>query len=264
VKYRNLAVFPLAWAFVLTVLALSSGGRLLDVLVMENEAGKVLAALGCFAAALAFERGDYLYRAWVFSGGCYVFLLTKDFTGASWVGLPAGMVTPLQGVFSWLANASSSVGIWMLAHAWNTAGFDDDDRARARGRLWLAASVLGALAVTGWPLVHDVRDLIAGKSFAVVSVASDLGDMVGLALIAPLARTVLAMQGGVLRWPWAFLTAGTFAWVLYDIITAMHIPTDAGRIATEAFRALATAYLFSAGMAQRVTMVAEARAGRAA
>ena len=82
-KYRLLALFPLVIAAVFATAALVLGDRMTTALVVQNEAGKVLALVGCVAAALAFERGDYLNRAWMLVGACYLLLLVNDGWGPS-------------------------------------------------------------------------------------------------------------------------------------------------------------------------------------
>ena len=150
----------------------------------------------------------------------------------------------------------SVLGTWMLARAWRVAGLDDEDGgSRTRRRLLFAAAGPFALAITGWPLVHDVRALLGGDVGALVSVASDLGDTLCLALVAPVLLTALAMRGGVLWWPWGLLTSSGLAWVVYDacsgLVGALHVEGAFYLVATEALRALACGSFLSAGLAQR-------------
>jgi hypothetical protein len=86
-------------------------------------------------------------------------------------------------------------------------------------------------------------------------VGSDLGDILGLCLIAPVLLTAIAMRGGILKWTWGLLTASLLFWLLYDCASTIdHFVT--GHVAAivmvrESFRALACVAEFSAGLAQR-------------
>jgi hypothetical protein len=141
-----------------------------------------------------------------------------------------------------------------MAHAWHEAGLDDES-SRGRRRVVLAVSLVASAGVAGVPLVHDARALLAGDSSALVGVAADLGDAIGLALVAPVMLTAVALRGGVLLWPWALLTASGIGWVLFDgatgvvSIAGIHGPGVA--LATESLRTLASAYFCCAGLAQR-------------
>jgi hypothetical protein len=266
-KFRSFAAFPVGFAVVFAVAALLAGGDGLgSVLATENEVGKVLALVGCFAAALAFEEGDYLRRAWFYSGLCYLLLLLGDVAGIPLLAtrLSTHEVDLVEGSFAVLGNATSVVGTWMLARAWTVAGLDDDDDAsRTRGRLLFAAAAAVSLAITGWPLVHDVGALAAGDLGASVNIASDLGDTICLALVAPVMHTALAMRGGMLRWPWGLLTFSGIAWIAYDAasgaVELFHVEQARWLIVTEALRGLACAFFFSAGMAQRIAVTPGAR-----
>ncbi len=255
-KYRLLALLPIGIAAAFAAAAFALGDRMSSALVVQNEAGKVLALLGCIAAALAFERGDYLNRAWMLVGGCYLLLLVNDGIGAATSGL--GLV---RGLVVVVANASSVVGTWMLAHAWSVAGLDDDEQGRGRRRAMLLGAALLALAITGWPLVHDARRLLGGQMEAIVDIASDVGDTVVLALVAPVMQTAMAMRGGVLRWPWGLLTLSGIAWLAYDASSTAIIALGSGPgvalVGSEALRLLANAYIFGAGVAQRLAVAPE-------
>jgi hypothetical protein len=274
-KYRLLALFPLAFAGAFAAVALGAlgalgtvqGEALTSVLTAENEAGKLIAFVGCFAAALAFERGDYLQRAWFTNGACYLLLLAGDATGVpSLAGrLSIHQLGLAQGTLAVVANAASVVGTWMLARAWSVAGFEDEEdaEARARRRMLFAGAAVLSLAITGWSLVHDARALVGGDLASSVSIASDLGDTICLALVAPVMMTALALRGGLLRWPWGLLAASGVAWLVFDaasgIVDASHVGSAGWRVATEGCRALACAWVFSAGMAQRMVVAPDAR-----
>jgi hypothetical protein len=234
------------------------------VLSAQNELGKFLGLSGCLAAALAFERGDYLRRAWSLVALCYLFLLIGDASGEHRIAaaLSAHEINLVQGILAVLANLASVVGTWMLARAWSVAGLDEADDVRAR-RVRYALAALVSLGLTGWPLFHDLRDLLSGQVDALVSLASDLGDAIGLALVAPVMHTALAMRGGLLRWPWAFLTASGLAWISYDAATAalgaLHVTAGPGLVGGESLRAVANGFVLAAGLAQRMAVAPDER-----
>ena len=265
-KFRALALLPLLLVVVMTTTSLLLGDRMPVVLTISNEAGKMLALAGAISAALAFEQGEYLNRAWLTFGGCYLFLLVNDGMGAA--GATGHQMMVVRGLVVVVANACSVGGTWMLARAWNVAGLDDDDDhgARARRRAMFAGAAVLALAITGWPLLQDVRLLIGGDPIALISIASDLGDTFTLALVAPVMHTALAMRGGVLRWPWGMMTLSVLAWLVYDATSSFIDLTRMGPglalVASESFRVLANGWVFSAGVSQRLAVAPDARSSQ--
>jgi hypothetical protein len=255
-SYRTLAAAPL----VLVAVALAGWGLApadtrASVLTAAVESAKVLAILGCAVAAGTFEPGDYLRRAWLLLAACTLLLLGRDVLAL------AGGPASAQGVLATVGNGSSVVGTWILARAWAVSGLDEEDAPTAKWPLRTAA-VAVALLVTGWPLLGDLQALSRGDAFAVVPLVSDVADTVVLALLAPLLRTTLALQGGVLRWPWAFMTVGNVLWLVFDavygVLGLLHVDPSRTRVATDMLRVVATACLFSAGIAQRRAVQAAA------
>jgi hypothetical protein len=249
------------FAGVFLVAGLAAGDAASAVLRVENEAAKILAVLGSFSAALAFERGDYLRRAWELTGACMLLLLLRDATliPAINAAVGGGRFDTARAMFTVLANASAVVGTALLARAWSVSGLSTAGR---RASL-LVGGVVVALVATGWPLAHDLQRLLRGDLGAVPWVASDLGDTIGFVLVVPVMQTALALRGGTLLWPWALLTAGGLCWILYDaawgigallqVDAAIHV-----RLGTEALRALACTFVACAGVAQRRVVVGEA------
>jgi hypothetical protein len=255
-SYRALAAAPL----VLVALALAGWGLAPvearpSVLAAAVESAKVLAIIGCGVAAWTFEAGDYLRRAWLLLAVCTLFLLGRDA-----VALASGP-TLAQGVLATVGNGCSVAGTWILSRAWAVSGLDEGDAPTGKWPLRTGAVAI-ALLVTGWPLVGDVVALAHGDAFALVPLASDVADTVVLALLAPLLRTTLALQGGVLRWPWALMTAGNVLWLVFDalygVLGLLHVDPSRTRVATEMLRVVATMCMFSAGIAQRRAVQAAA------
>jgi hypothetical protein len=258
-KYRWLAIAPLFLVPLLfAVTATVPPADVPGVLKFANEAGKVLGVAAALAAGLAFERGEYMSRAWLLFGFCYVLLLAADSMG---LAAPSPATLLAAGVFVVLANALSVLSTWMLARAWNVAGFEDDAAALRRKWTVRAAALAVVVLITAWPLISDLRALLAGDPAAIVATGSDLGDMLTLALIAPVLQTALAMRGGLLRWPWGLLAAGSLAWLVYDITSdaaiMMHLDHGPFLVASESIRLLAGGWIFAAGLSQRMVLAEE-------
>jgi hypothetical protein len=255
VSYRALAWMPvvIVGAFLVAWLVAPPTARE-TLLVVEVESCKGLELLGFAAAALVFEPGEYLRRAWLLVGACTLMLFARDvFALAAHPapGDPAAFV--VQGIFAVGGNGCLVAGTWMLARTWRVAGLGDDEAPG--GRALFAGAVVAAVLVTGWPVVKDVRALTGGDVFAVVPLASDLADAAVVVLLAPLASMALALRGGLLRWPWAFLVASSVLWMVFDVaygvMTVVHVEPERAHALLEALRALPTLYGFSAGLAQR-------------
>jgi hypothetical protein len=260
-KLRLLAVFPfLAAGGVVVLWQATNGGRM--PMRIEVETVKLLGLLGCWSAAFAFDRGEYMRRAWLAEGACYFFLVVRDVTLGAWtpwapgprlLGVPTEVY---ESALVLVANINAVVGSLMLARAWSVAGLGDaDDRGRRR-MLTLVAAVI-AIVVVGTNMLTDLRSLRGGNLEAGVMIASDVGDVIGMALIAPVLLTALAMRGGLLVWPWALLTASMLGWLFYDATTTVGHVVRGGnslRLTGEVFRALACTFSFSAGLAQRISV----------
>lgn len=257
--FRSLVLVPLVLAAgCLIAGAVASDAALPTVLAAEGELAQAAALAGCLAAALAFESGDYLRRAWAYSGLCYLVLLLQN-------GIVIGGRLPIPHTLVWslmlgglaiLANGASVAGTWMLARAWRLAGIEDDTAVHRRGWLLFAGTAIVALAVTGLPLLGDLKALSRGELASVVDVASDVGDAICLALVAPVLQTALAMRGGLLRWPWGLLTASGVAWIAFD--AASGVAEHPHGLVAEAVRMLACGLVLAAGLAQRMAVTPDA------
>jgi hypothetical protein len=260
-RYKVLAVAPLLAVLAFAAIALASGSARDEILDLENEVGKVLGLCGCLSAALAFERGDYLRRAWTTYGGCYVCLLVND----TLRHLTGGGLVLERGLLVLAGNASLVFGAWMLARAWTVAGLEhDEDTRRQRRQVFVVAALVSA-GIAGWAIWHDTRNMMDGRMRALIDLASDMGDSAFLLVIAPVVQTAIALRGGVLRWPWGFLMLGGLAWAGYDtssgLVDALHL-NGALLVGSEALRGMASGYVFAAGLSQRWAVSPELTASR--
>ena len=90
-------------------------------------------------------------------------------------------------------------------------------------------------------------------------------DILGLCLVAPLLLTAVSLRSGLFVWPWALITAGRIAWLLYDAAVAVEAgPPPLGFPLSEVFRGLGMNYLFAAGLAQLLVIRQVRRATLAA
>jgi hypothetical protein len=243
-SYRTLAILPIlvAAAFVAAVLAQPSDATYR----VGIEVAKLLGLVGSIAASLAFVRGDYLRPAWALSAACLGLLLLRDTTMIAGFPLRGASLLWVQSALVIAANACSVVSVWLMARAWHVAGLDPENRR--------APTILGigvALLIAGGALLVDVRAIASGNYAAFVPLASDLGDMISLSLIAPVVMTALAMRGGVLRWPWGLFAVSLICWLFYDATNAVRQVLPSARLINETFRILACTYLCAAGFAQR-------------
>jgi hypothetical protein len=249
VRFRGLLFVPVVLVgAVMLAWALLPVGLRPSILTGGVETAKALAILGCVLASLAFDAGDYLRRAWLLLAVCTVFLLARDVVAL------AGGPAAAQGFLALAGNGCSVGGTWVLARAWAVSGLDEGEPPA--GRVAVQAAACGvAVLVTGAPLLGDLDALLHGEVFALVPLVSDVADAIILVLLAPLLQTTLALRGGVLRWPWAMLTLNNVLWLVFDAAYGfggvLHVASDRRHLIMEALRTLATAYTFSAGLAQR-------------
>jgi hypothetical protein len=166
----------------------------------------------------------------------------------SWTALANGILTVV-------ANASTVVGMWMLAHAFRAAGIELPGSRASRVAVQLLALAL-ALGAAGPPAAIELRALLHGQVSHLANLASCIGDIIAFSLIAPMLMTALALRGGLLSWPFALLTASLVSWLCFDATFTLAPLTgrsDADvKLMLEFFRALACTFGGAAGYAQRL------------
>jgi hypothetical protein len=263
-KHRLLVMVPLALTLALFVTAsllpdASSRGALLRGAV---HAAKLLGFLGALAAALAFERGDYLRRAWGLQA-LYMLLLARELPlggvplGTSILGVRVEVLN--EGVVI-AANVSGVCATWLMARAWSVAGLGPPG-SRARRVAIVAAVLFVVLPITGVPLARDVLAWIRGTPTPLIPVISGAADTTSMCLIAPVLLTVLGMRGGLLVWPWGLFTASLACWLLYDAGEILYLMESLSahapdiQVAKDCARVLACGFACTAGLAQRMTVL---------
>ena len=253
-RYRVLVALPLVCALLFALaLALAGEGARPLVVRAGNESGKALALLGCLAAALAFERGEYLRRAWLLSGTCLLLLLARD--ALLLLGREGGaLIDHVRVGLSFVANLSAVIGTLMIARAWRVAGMELPGSWGLRGAA-IAVAFGIALALAGPSAYVNLGGALRGDPRGLIGLASDLGDILSTTLLAPVLLTAIAVRGGLLRWPWGLATASLFSWLLYDTFVTVlgevpHHGSTFGLVG-EGFRVLACSLQCCAGFAQR-------------
>jgi hypothetical protein len=255
-RFRLAAALPFAAAIVVglvsTQIASDDARHLFQrIAVSVCEASAILA---CFAAAFAFDRGDYMRPAWMLNGiSIFTMWSAGLILGHAPRAVLAIMLTPrlVVDVGSALIINITMVGaMWLYAVAWNKMGL-------ATGNRWVGIiiSSMVALAVCGVTLVADVRAAAQNDATGLLSAISDLGDMSAFALVGGVLLTAWSLRGGLLAWPWSLLTLGVVGWLVFDATGSVcHLVgagTETERLFEECFIVVASLGTFSAALTQR-------------
>jgi hypothetical protein len=241
-KHRVAVVMPWLGAVVAVVIFVTlvpqdrAYGRMWNAII------KSAATVGAILAYAAYQRGDYMRRAWFFLGLSYLALATRDLLavadvlGNDFISLNYGQI---------LSNLFSTLSFIDFARAFRVAGLEIPGSRGGKTVTVIVCVGLG-LGLAGYALVSDIRQYGHGVYPFVGSLFSDVGDMIGLALLAPIFLTALGLRGGLLGRPWLLLTAAQICWLVYDVGA-----TGNWVLVREAARTLACLHTLSAGLAQR-------------
>ncbi len=256
-RFRGLALFPLVYAAVFAIVAwlLLDAAALGSFIIGQRLILRVLAIVGCVAAATVFEGGEHLRRVWWLLGVAAILIFLRDVLNLPPFELAESspevgpLVLQALGVGS---NLASLAGLALFAFTWKKASVVLPGGSSRVVLVTLAAVVL-ALLLAGPPALEQADRLAAGDDGALILLVSAVVDILSLCLLAPLLLTAMALKGGTLGWPWALLSASILSWLLYD--AAAFYATDVAFPLTEVFRDMAVGYLFAAGMAQRFAVM---------
>ncbi len=205
-------------------------------------------------AAWRFGVRDRVGRAWALMalagtiGLLQAILFGVAFHGSG-AGVPAMVAAfRLTGIIA--LNLSAVSALALFSRVWNDTGLTPEWRRQAT-----VISVVVALAIAGRATFGDIMSIAHGAGWTWAgSLASDVGDIAGIAFMGPVLATALAMRGGLLVWPWALLFCNTFCWLLYD--AGGRLPTM-WRLTTDfALPVLAQLFLAAAGIAHVRVMAA--------
>lgn len=217
-----------------------------------NVAAFLVAAYGCLRTAASFQTGDYLRVAWQMQGTASLLLAASSVVRHL---DPPDLILLVRAALTFMSNVTSTIAAVIFARTASVAGLQLPWSRTAR---WVLASAMALVAVglVGPTLVIVGPLAINGDLGSWISMISSVGDLAFLMLIAPIFMTALALRGGLLIWPWTFLTVSVSCWLLYDAqeIVAYLLP-DLGpaemTLWTTPLRILACGYLYAAAVAQR-------------
>jgi hypothetical protein len=259
-RFRALIAIPVISATLLSIAFAVTGPDRAELYRAELAIVEGLGFWGCLAAALIFDSGDYLRRAWLLEMSCYGLIFVGDLTLTTGVFSNQPWTPLANGVLTLAANAGAMGGTFLLARAGGVAGIAMPGSAATR-RGVKALALAFALLAAGPAAIISLRRVIEGDSGGLMYFASCMGDIFCFVLIAPLLLTTVAMRGGLLAWPWGFMTASGLAWLTFDAVQTLSpivfgISAEDARPVLEVARCLACTCAFSAGLAQRWTILA--------
>jgi hypothetical protein len=258
-RFRALIAIPLVSATLLAIAFATTGPDRAELYRTELAIVEGLGFWGCLAAALIFDGGDYLRRAWLLEMSCYGLIFVGDLTLTTGIFSNRPWTALANGVLTLAANAGAMGGTFLLARAGRVAGIEmPGSTATRRGVQGLALAF--ALLAAGPAAFISLRRVVEGDHGGLMYFASCMGDIFCFALIAPLLLTTVAMRGGLLAWPWGFMTASGLAWLTFDAVQTLSpilfgVSAEDARPVLEVARCLACTCAFSAGLAQRWTII---------
>jgi hypothetical protein len=219
----------------------------------------LFAAGGTLVSALTFDRGEPMRSGWLLISISYLALVP----GRLRMGVSASGLYPAVERAPWASAGTSVVfgalavaGFLLLSRAWRASGLDSTSRTgRLVARL---VALLVAATLAGPDLLERLPAALGGDVLAVGDVLSDLLDGSLFVVAVPVLHAALALGGGLVAWPWLMLTASLVGWLGYDATETYGgvagLDDRTVRILEEVFRSLASAFAFSAGIAQRWVM----------
>ena len=206
----------------------------------------LITAVSAFATTSRFSKDDKLFWSWLFVGIGYT-LSTIRYSLRLYAMIAGGDIPLPAAVLSAmliLQNLAIAVALLMFVLAWRSTGL-------GQWRGWaIVVGIAIALIAGGYPLLQGFQT----RSADLVLLISTAGDIVGIALIAPLAMSALALRGGLLMHTWLYLALCEVFWLLYDIWLAVREHLVGARVGTgieQMIRVAAILFAFIATVAQR-------------
>ena len=204
--------------------------------------------------ASRFSRGDRLLTSWALVGAGYLLAAVRH--GVRLVSFfEPSVVLPtwMNNIFAIAQNLAIAAALLLFVLAWHATGLTAPLSRQAQVLSVMIGFAIAVLA-GGYPLLKALETTQTNP----ILLVSTAGDIVGLALIVPLALSALAMRGGLLMHTWIYLAASELAWLLYDVWWAMQpsmaIATNWSNAIVEAMRIVAVLCAFVATVAQRRAM----------
>ena len=212
-------------------------------------AAAFVTAVSAFITTSKFVFGDKLYASWLFVGIGYTLSTIRYSLRLAAMIRGGGDLLPRAALDAMLVlqNVAIAVALLMFVLAWRSTGLTV---GQSRGAL-IVLGIAVALVIGGYPLIQGFQT----RSADTVLLISTLGDVVGIALIVPLAMSARALRGGLLMHTWLYLALCEFFWMLYDIWLAVRdslgVAPRAGVGVEQMIRVTAIMFAFIATVAQR-------------
>jgi hypothetical protein len=244
---KRLIIIPLVCAAIAAIgMALGDPSRFYRAVLI---AAAFVTAASAFITTSRFDFGDKLYASWLFVGIGYTLSTIRYSLRLAAILRGGADLLPRAALDTMLVlqNLAIAIALLMFVLAWRSTGL-------SRGG-WgpVIIGVLVALVVGGYPLIEGFHT----RGADTVLLISTLGDVVGIALIVPLAQSAMALRGGLLMHTWLYLALCELCWMLYDIWIAVrdHLglgaATSAGVGIEQMIRVAAIMFAFIATVAQR-------------
>jgi hypothetical protein len=210
-----------------------------------------LTAASALVATTGFGKSERLFAAWSALGIGYALSAIRH-SMYLWMQLQGGGVRS-QALFDSMLIAQNilvALALWWFVRSWQTSGLAAPVSRRVQ-LAWVFLGIAVAIVVGGYPLVQG----FATAKTDMGMVVSTAGDMVGIALIVPLAMPALAMRGGLLMHTWLYLAASELFWLLYDVWVSsramMGLTPQTATGLTHVLRMIAIMFAFVASVAHR-------------
>jgi hypothetical protein len=242
---KRLIIIPFLCAAVAAIgMALGDPSRFYRGILI---AAAFITAVSAFVTTSKFIPSDKLYASWLFVGIGYTLSTIRYSLRLAAMIRGGGDLLPRTAldIMLVLQNLAIAIALLMFVLAWRSTGL-------TRGG-WgpILIGVVIALVVGGYPLMQGFQT----RSADTVLLISTLGDVIGIALIVPLAQSAMALRGGLLMHTWLYLALCEFCWMLYDIWLAVRdhlgVSARAGTGVEQMIRVAAIMFAFIATVAQR-------------
>jgi hypothetical protein len=166
-NFRPYIILPFLAALVpvLIALAMGSSPSLAAALKIEVFVVRIMALTAALVAANAFDRGDYMQRAWLIYGLAPALVTIRDLLFTFWLTRASGTPSEyVEALLVFLANAGQIVGVWMLSRAWQIAGIELPASSHRRALLIGVGTLIG-IAVTGPSMALNLGDVLRGEMY---------------------------------------------------------------------------------------------------
>ncbi|HYH06167.1 MAG TPA: hypothetical protein VEK11_03810 [Thermoanaerobaculia bacterium] len=251
---QRLILVPLAGA-VLALASMALGADAAPQFLRALLVASLLLMAGSgFLTAARFSAGDRLLLSWLLLGAGYLFSAVRHGTRLIAYFEPSIALPPAVNTILVIAqNVAIALALLLFVLAWRATGLTAPVSRQAQ-LLSIAAGITLAVLAGGYPLLQGLGTTDTNP----ILLVSTAGDIVGLALIVPLALSAFAMRGGLLMHTWVYLAASEVAWLLYDVWWAfeprIQLAENVNTAIFEALRIVAILCAFTASAAQRRAM----------